>query len=124
MKERATFVRDIITEGDYFFTAPTSFDDKTLRKKWKDDTTAIMTEWINRLEKIETFDAPTIEQTFKSYLEEKEKGIGAVLPAFRLLITGKGMGPSMFEIYALLGKETTLERMKTNIERVNELKTA
>lgn len=124
MKERATFVRDIISEGDYFFNAPTSFDDKTLRKKWKDDTNEIMTEWINRLEKIEPFDAPTIEQTFKSYLEEIEKGIGAVLPAFRLLITGKGMGPSMFEISALLGKETTLERMKTNIERVNELKTA
>jgi len=124
MKERATFVRDIISEGDYFFEAPTSFDDKTLHKKWKDDTNEIMTEWINRLEKIETFDASTIEQTFKNYLEEIEKGIGAVLPAFRLLITGKGMGPSMFEISALLGKETTLERMKTNIERVNELKTA
>lgn len=123
MKERATFVRDIISEGDYFFNAPTSFDDKTLRKKWKDDTNQVMTEWINRLEKIEPFDASTIEQTFKSYLEEIEKGIGAVLPAFRLLITGKGMGPSMFEISALLGKETTLERMKTNIERVNELKT-
>lgn len=122
MKERATFVRDILSEGDYFFNAPTSFDDKTLRKKWKEDTNEVMTEWINRLEKIEDFNASNIEVAFKSYLEEIEKGIGAVLPAFRLLITGKGMGPSMFEITALLGKETTIERMKTNIERVNELK--
>jgi glutamyl-tRNA synthetase len=124
MKERATFVKDIISEGDYFFTAPTSFDDKTLRKKWKEDTNEIMTQWITRLDKMEEFTASNIESAFKNYLEEIEKGIGAVLPAFRLLITGKGMGPSMFEISALLGKDETLNRMKKNIERVNELKTA
>ena len=122
MKERATFVSDMITEGDYFFGAPTDYDEKTVRKKWKEDTTDIMQEWMSRLEKLDTFDNETIEVAFKAYLEEIEKGIGAVLPAFRVLITGKGMGPSMFEIAALLGKEEVLSRMSEGIERIGALK--
>ncbi|MEX1193336.1 MAG: glutamate--tRNA ligase [Brumimicrobium sp.] len=122
MKERATFIKDILTEGDYFFEEPTSFDEKTVRKKWKEDTTEIMNEWAVRIDKLNPFNAEEIENSFKSYLEEIEKGIGAVLPAFRLLLTGKGMGPSMFEIASLLGKEETLKRIRKNIEVVNELK--
>jgi glutamyl-tRNA synthetase len=115
MKERATFVEDILTEGNYFFSEPTEFDAKTVRKKWKDDTEEVILEWMNRLQSVDTFSAENIEIAFKEYLEEIEKGIGAVLPAFRVLITGKGMGPSMFEIAALLGKEKSMARLEKNI---------
>lgn len=124
MKERATFVKDIIEEGKYFFNSPTEFDSNTVNKKWKEDTTGIMQEWMSRLEKLDAFDNKTIEVAFKNYLEEIEKGIGAVLPTFRVLITGKGMGPSMFEIAALLGKEEVLSRMSVGIEKVTALKEA
>jgi glutamyl-tRNA synthetase len=124
MKERATFVKDIVEEGKYFFNSPTEFDSNTVNKKWKEDTTGIMQEWMSRLEKLDTFNNETIEVAFKAYLEEIEKGIGAVLPAFRVLITGKGMGPSMFEIAALLGKEEVLSRMSVGIEKVTALKEA
>lgn len=122
MKERATFIGDIHTEGAYFFEEPEEFDAKTVRKKWKEDTEEIITEWSRRLEAIDPFTAENIEKAFKSYLEEIEKGIGAVLPAFRVLLTGKGMGPSMFEIAALLGKKETLERLNKNIPVVKAQK--
>ncbi|MGM0478153.1 MAG: glutamate--tRNA ligase [Bacteroidota bacterium] len=122
MKERATFIEDIRTEGAYFFEEPEEFDAKTVRKKWKEDTEEIITEWSRRLETIDPFTAENIEKAFKSYLEEIEKGIGAVLPAFRVLLTGKGMGPSMFEIAALLGKKETLERLNKNIPVVKAQK--
>jgi glutamyl-tRNA synthetase len=115
MKERATFISEIVTDGDYFFGSPTEYDEKTTRKKWKEDSGALMTEWVSEVEGIETFDAANIETTFKSFLEARELGIGRVLPLFRLLVTGKGMGPSMFEIASILGKEETLSRMKAGI---------
>jgi glutamyl-tRNA synthetase len=122
MKERATFVKDILEEGDYFFQKPSVYDEQTINKKWKDETTAIMKEWLNRLNKLDHFDSATVETTFKSYLAEIDKGIGAVLPAFRLALTGKGMGPSMFEIAELLGKEEVLLRMETGIASISSLK--
>ena len=123
MKERATFIEDILSEGDYFFQEPIEFDAKTVRKKWKDDTEEIISEWMNRLRSLDSFKPENIEQAFKSYLEEIGKGIGAVLPAFRLLLTGKGMGPSMFEIAALLGKEKTMDRLEKNIPLIKAQKT-
>ena len=59
--------------------------------------------------------------SFKKFLEEKGLGMGAVLPNFRVLVTGLGMGPSMFAIAELLGKKETLERMTEGIEKVREL---
>lgn len=122
MKERATFVEDIYTEGQYLFENPTDFDDKTVSKKWKEDAEELMNEWAKELSTIEDFTAENIETSFKSFLEAKEMGIGKVLPLFRLVLTGKGMGPSMFEITALLGKEESLKRKETNIPAIVKLK--
>ncbi|MEN9401191.1 MAG: hypothetical protein RL632_2294, partial [Bacteroidota bacterium] len=122
MKERATFVRDILTDGEYLFQAPTTYDEQTVSKKWKDDSAALLGEWKTVLENIETFNQENIENSFKTFLAEKNMGIGAVLPLFRLLLTGTGMGPSMFEISEFLGKEECLSRMNQGITAVEALK--
>ncbi|OFZ56295.1 MAG: glutamate--tRNA ligase [Bacteroidetes bacterium RIFCSPHIGHO2_02_FULL_44_7] len=112
MKERATFVKDILSEGDFLLARPSEYDATTVQKKWNDAAEAIMTEWSQILSGLSAFDATSIEAAFKDFLVAKNLGIGAVLPLFRLLLTGKGMGPSMFEIASFFGKEETLERMK------------
>ena len=124
MKERCTFVEEMLSEGDYFFSPPTSYDEKTIRKKWKDNTGELMENWLKTIENISGFNAEEIEKEFKLFLEKTENGIGAVLPVFRLLITGKGMGPSMFSIAELLGKEEITNRMKNGLVSVQELKKA
>ena len=122
MKERATFIKDIPVEGGYLFSRPEVYDQQTIEKKWKDETAVVMNEWLEKICSISTYDASTIESTFKSFLEEKQIGIGAVLPNFRLLLTGTGAGPSMFDISAFLGKEECIERMKIGLDTVIALK--
>jgi len=122
MKERATFIEDILTEGNYFFKDIEKYDEKTINKKWKDDTPTIMDELINILEDVAPFNRSDIEKAFSDYLNKNEYGFGKVGPGFRLLVTGKGMGPSMFEICETLGKEKVLERMKTGIDIIKQLK--
>jgi glutamyl-tRNA synthetase len=122
MKERATFIQDILADGDYFFATPTSYDDKTVRKKWKDDTPTLMTELTAILETVEDFTTENIETAFSGYLNDNEYGFGKIGPGFRLLVTGKGMGPSMFEICSTLGKDYVISRMKEGIAKINALK--
>lgn len=118
MKERAVFVKDMMTEGAYLLARPTTYDEQTVAKKWKPESGALMTEWLNLLKEVSTFDATTIETTFKGFLEAKSLGVGAVLPLFRLLVTGAGMGPSMFEIAAYLGKEECIARIETGLAQL------
>lgn len=122
MKERATFIQDILMDGDYFFNDFSTYDQKTVRKKWKEDTPKIMTELIEVLQGVDPFTTENIETAFSAYLNTNEYGFGKVGPGFRLLVTGKGMGPSMFEICAVLGKEYVIDRMKKGIDKVNTLK--
>tara|TARA_R110002072_G_scaffold115803_1_gene246099 strand:+ start:1338 stop:2876 length:1539 start_codon:yes stop_codon:yes gene_type:complete len=118
MKERATFLKDIPSEGHYFFEAPSEYNEKTVKNKWGEDSAALMTEWKTCIEGMSKFDQDSIEQEFKAFLEEKGLGIGKVLPLFRVLLTGQGMGPSMFAISALLGKAESIERLEVGIKKL------
>ena len=120
MKERATFVQDILMEGRYFFEAPTSFDEKTIKKKWKEQTPAIITQLSALLKELPSFDAESIGACFKSFLEAKELGFGAVMPGFRLSVTGLGAGASMNDIAALLGKEEVLRRIEIALNTIKK----
>ncbi len=119
MKERATFVEDILTEGNYLLDRPNSYDETVVSKKWNDQSPQLMNEWINILTTIPSFEAGEIEKEFKQFLTTNNLGIGAVLPLFRLLVTGVGMGPSMFEIANFLGKEECIERMEEGLTKLN-----
>ena len=113
VKERAIFLKDLYTNGKYMFTAPAAYDEKTLRKKWKDNSGEILSELKSRLAELDTFTTESTEACFKTFLGDKELGFGMVGPILRLALTGLGMGPSLFEISSILGKEEVLHRIDT-----------
>lgn len=122
MKERATFLGDIVEDGAYFFYPFEEYDAKTVHKKWKEGTPTIMKNLLDKLKAIDNFSKGEIETVFSTFLNDNELGFGKVGPGFRLLVTGKGMGPSMFEICATLGKDLVISRMEEGIEKINALK--
>ena len=115
MSERATFSKDLVTEGLFLFQAPSEYDEKTHKKKWGEQSPQMMRDLIDRFMDLDDFSEGPIEEAFKNYLSEKELGFGKVGPSFRLAVTGKGMGPSMFAICEVLGKEEVVNRIKKAI---------
>jgi len=118
LKERATFLKDMWEQGKYYFIAPNTYDEKTIRKKWQADTPKYLLELKNRLQEVLEFNSKNIEKEFKMFLEENKIGIGKLLPAFRLSLTGVAIGPSLFNIVELLGKEETIARMESALSRI------
>ncbi|MFN4122423.1 MAG: glutamate--tRNA ligase [Flavobacteriales bacterium] len=118
MKERAHFINDLWEQSKYFFIAPERIDLQTLQKKWKPELHDIISGWVNTLQSLESFQAADIETVSKAYLETKGVGIGSVLQIFRILITGVGFGPSMFEVCAMLGREEVVKRLQSNLAKV------
>jgi glutamyl-tRNA synthetase len=116
--ERVQFLHEI-PETTYLFDAPTAFDEKLVRKKWKPETAGYLTELAAVLEGISPFESAVIESEFKAFLERKELGFGAVLLPFRLVLTGTGGGPSMFDFADFLGKEETLRRLEAGVEALS-----
>ena len=118
VKERAVFTKDIWDLSDYYFTNPTSYDEKASKKQWKPDTKDIMLEVKEIIKKIEDFKSIEIENKVKAYLTEKELGFGKVMPPLRLCIVGEMKGPHLFDIIEMIGKENTIKRIENVIEKL------
>ena len=114
IKERANFVSDFWELSDYFFEAPTSYDEKAA-KNWKEDTPRTMQELISVLENIKDFTSANIETDVKDWMTQNEIGMGKVMQPFRLSLVGALKGPHLFDIVELIGKEETIKRLEKAI---------
>lgn len=99
----------------FFFIAPTSYDEKTKKKRWKEYSKDQLTELIDVLDKLPDFSAKTQETVVEQWISDKGYKLGDVMNAWRLALVGIGKGPGMFDISAFLGKEETIKRMKQAI---------
>lgn len=114
-KERSTFVSDFWDNSWFFFQAPDKYDEGTVQKKWNADAAGLLKELAARFEGVAHFTHDNIQAAFNTFLEEKGLKIGAMLPLFRLSVTGLGQGPGMFDVAEILGKEETLARVNRAI---------
>ena len=114
IKERANFVSDFWDLSDYFFQAPTSYDEKAA-KNWKEETPNLMQQLISVIENIGDFTSGNIETIVKDWMTQNEIGMGKVMQPFRLSLVGALKGPHLFDIVELLGKEETIQRLEKAI---------
>ncbi|MGQ1911349.1 glutamate--tRNA ligase [Marinifilum sp. RC60d5] len=120
VKDRVDFISELWNQVNFFFEAPKEFEAKPVKKGWKEDTPALMTELIGILEGIEDFTSANTEEIVKEWITAKEIGFGKVMNPFRLAMVGAGKGPHMFDIIEILGKEETIARLNfavANIKR-------
>ena len=115
IKERANFVSDFWELSNYFFESPTNFDEKAVRKQWKEDTPQIMNELVAVLASIEDFSSENVETLVKEWIGKQELSFGKVMPPLRLVIVGAMKGPHLFDILGMIGKEESISRIKKAI---------
>jgi glutamyl-tRNA synthetase len=116
MKDRVSFIKELWPLCSFFFIPPSEYDEKTVRKRWKEDSARVMGELAEVLESLDDFSIETQEREVKNWLEAKGYKMGDVMNAFRLALVGIGKGPGMFDISAFLGREETLRRLRRAIE--------
>ncbi len=116
MKQRVNFVPELWDACSFFFVAPTEYDEKTVKKRWKEDSPKCMAELADVLADIDDFSIEGQEKIVMNWIEEKGYHTGNIMNAFRLTLVGEGKGPHMFDISWFLGKEETLLRIKRAIE--------
>lgn len=133
-KDRVNFVPELWEQTNFFFAAPTEYDEKSLKKRWKEESPRHMQELMAILEGVsdadwhqsyETTDdngnAVTrwhLDDVVMPWIAEKEYGVGIVMNAFRICLVGAARGPHIWEITNILGKAETLKRVQTAIEAI------
>ncbi len=118
IKERATFVNDFWDLSNFFFEAPTEYDEKAFKKAIKDDTKSIMTEVKSIINNIENFEVETLQNDVKGWITSNNIGFGKVMMPLRLALVGALQGPDVFDIMYMIGKNETVKRIDNLIEKI------
>ncbi len=104
VKERVNFIKELWDQSYFFFGAPASYDEKVVKKRWKDESPVQLAELTEVLNGIDDFSAHNQEEIIKAWIESKGYHLGNIMNAFRLAIVGESKGPHMFDITLLSGK--------------------
>ncbi len=115
MKGRVNFVHELWDASSFYFEAPVAYDEKTAKKRWKEDSAQKMAGLADLLESLDDFSIDNQDKAVHEWIEAKGYGMGEIMNAFRLALVGEGKGPQMFHISGLIGKEETLSRLRRAI---------
>lgn len=119
--ERLTKLQDIVPQTDYFFASPTAYEPKAVKKWWKKDALAILTDLGRVLETVNPFDLETVESAMWQYTEERNIKRVAAMQTLRIALTGTSFGPSLFDILVLLGRDEVQVRIQKAIQFLQKL---
>jgi glutamyl-tRNA synthetase len=118
IKERATFTEDLWDLGSFFFMAPEAYDEKAAKKNWKEGTADLMLEISTIIENITDFSSQNIENEIKEWITSKEIGFGKVMQPLRLSLVGALKGPHLSDIAFLIGRDETVKRIRSAVEKL------
>jgi glutamyl-tRNA synthetase len=118
LKERATFVHDIWTDGSFFFETPVEYDEKASKKAWKESTSEILGNVVTLMKENEDFSAVNLSTVIKGWVNSNEMGFGSVMMPLRLALVGEMKGPDVFEIASILGKDESVLRIANAISKL------
>ncbi len=119
MRERISFVRDILAKSPYFFEAPSSYDADVVKKRWKKETAAHLTVLRDAFMKLNHPTREQYEAVLHATAQQLGIGNGQLIHPLRLALSGVGAGPGVFDLVAILGKEETIRRLTTAITKLS-----
>ncbi|MBW1297557.1 glutamate--tRNA ligase [Aquimarina litoralis] len=118
IQERAIFSNDLWDLSSFLFIAPSEYDEKAVKKAWKEDTPDLMHELTRILSDINNFTSDTISNIVKSWIKSKEIGFGKIMMPLRISLVGSLQGPDLFEIMSIIGKNETIKRIESTKEKL------
>lgn len=119
LKDRVTFIQEIVSESMFLFSSPTHFDQDLVVKKWDEQAVSALEGFKEALvDYSDTFEADQIKMVLNSALDALAMKLGKIMPALRLALTGFGTGPDLMLVMEILGKDEVIARINNAINRL------
>lgn len=118
MRERVSFAKEFVENCPYFYEEPQTYDEAVLKKRWNSESADQLKAFVQEIEK---YDSPTKEDFDKALHELCERlgiGVGKLIHPLRLSVSGVGVGPGMFDLLYILGKQEVITRINKAIATI------
>ncbi|MGH2567458.1 MAG: glutamate--tRNA ligase [Bacteroidota bacterium] len=118
MRERVAFVKDFVEKSPYFFQPPSEYELAVIKKRWKPETPDRLKKLAEEFAKLNNPTKEDYEGALHRVAATFKLGHGDLIHPLRLALSGTGAGPGLYDILFILGKEETIRRINTAIERI------
>jgi glutamyl-tRNA synthetase len=117
IRHRFFTLKDFSAQGRAYFSEDFDFDETAVAKNLKKEPR--LREWLpelgNRLDALESFTPETVEAALRQYADELGIKAGVFINASRTMLTGQSVGPSMFEVFEIMGSDRSVERLRSGV---------
>jgi glutamyl-tRNA synthetase len=110
-RERAKTVREMALNSAFFFRAPTTYDEKALRKHVTAEVLTLLPQALQELTQLQDWSAPAIHQLISSFAVAQGMSLGKLAQPIRLAVSGGTVSPPIDATLAILGKGEALSRL-------------
>lgn len=118
MKERVSFIKEIPEKGFYFFKDPVEYESDTVKKRWTTESHNLLAKLKEAFTSLENPSKEDYETALKKTAEELNIGTGKMIHPLRLALSGVGGGPGVYDIANVIGKENTLRRIDSALQKL------
>jgi len=117
IRQRFHTLKDFSAQGRAYFSDDFDFDEAAVNKNLRKEQRLreLLQGLADKLETVEPFNAETAEAALRAFAGEAGVKAGLLINGARTMLTGQAVGPSMFEIFDVLGKEASVERLRSGI---------
>jgi glutamyl-tRNA synthetase len=118
--DRLKTAGDILAYADFFFVADDklAFDEKDFQKRVAPpQAKELLTKFRAALATTEPFEVGPLEELLRKFVEEQGIKIGDIVHALRVAVTGKSVGPGVYDCLAILGRDASLARLDRAITK-------
>src|SRR6266446_632931 len=117
IRQRYHTLKDFSAQGRAYFSEDFDFDAAAVKKNLLKEPRLkeLLPALANDLEQTDPFTAETAEATLRRFAEEKGVKAGLLINGSRTMLTGQAVGPSMFEVFELLGQKRSVERLRSGV---------
>lgn len=120
IKPRVVLLAELWGLAHYFFVAPNEYDAKVVKKFFKGDNPALLSEICQILESAENFSRDSLHDAVNAFLASKEVSVGPSMNLLRMSMVGGSGGPDIFSILEVLGRDEVVSRIKNAINTLSE----
>jgi len=118
MRERVSFIKEFISNCEYFYKKPTEYEEDAVKKGWKEDSGHILNKLKESYQKSELKSKDEYEELLRKTANELKVSAGKIIHPLRIALSGVSGGPGVFDIAFILGKEESINRIETAILKI------
>jgi glutamyl-tRNA synthetase len=122
IRQRFFTLKDFSAQGRAYFSDDFDFEEGAVNKNLKKEPRLreLLSALAAKMETIEPFNAESAEAALREFADEAGVKAGLLINASRTMLTGQAVGPSMFEIFDVLGRDRSVERLRSGVPWFSE----